>query len=121
MTDAANQIFRQEGIRGLYKGTLPCICLTAPEAAFRFGIYQFLNDNWNKPRELIRRHVKLGGAQSPPGDKEIGMIQSTVNGGLAGVVAKTIVYPFDLVKKRLQIQGFEQARVQFGRVKTNYY
>ncbi len=118
MTDAARKIFIQEGIRGLYKGTIPCICLTAPEAAFRFGIYQFLNNNWDKPKALIRTYIKKKGTNEAPDDNEIGMVQSTVNGGLAGVFAKTIVYPFDLIKKRLQVQGFEVARIQFGRVSS---
>lgn len=105
MADAARKILAQEGIRGLYKGTIPCICLTAPEAAFRFGIYQFLSQNWEK----------LGINRRGLDDQEIGMVQSTVCGGVSGICAKTAVYPFDLIKKRLIVQGFEEARVQFGR------
>ncbi len=41
-----------------------------------------------------------------------------VCGSLAGLVAKVVVYPLDLSKKRLQVQGFEKARVQFGKVST---
>jgi solute carrier family 25 thiamine pyrophosphate transporter 19 len=37
-------------------------------------------------------------------------------GSLAGLVAKVVVYPLDLSKKRLQVQGFEEARLHFGRV-----
>lgn len=116
MVDAANQIYVHEGWRGFYRGTIPSICLTAPEAAFRFGIYQFLNKHWEKPKRILLERSKTRGMEESIGEKEIGVIQSSVNGGLSGVCAKTIVYPFDLIKKRLQIQGFEEARVAFGRV-----
>lgn len=111
MTDAASKIYTREGVRGLYKGTLPSILLTTPEAAFRFGIYQFLNNVWEE------KLLKSGYITNEAHQKQMAsMAQSALNGGIAGVCAKTIVYPFDLVKKRLQVQGFEKARVQFGKV-----
>ena len=113
--DAVKQIYAKEGLKGFYKGTVPAIILVTPESAFRFGIYQFLNSNWSKIIDLIKRNKKS--LNIDLNDHEIGMLQSTLNGSVSGVLSKTIVYPFDLAKKRLQIQGFEDARKGFGQVR----
>lgn len=111
--DAARKMYLFEGVRGFYKGVLPAVMLTAPEGAFRFGIYKALNTYIKFDR---LKNLKKHDSKEPYNDIEIGYLQSTVNGSLAGVVSKTIVYPFDLAKKRLQIQGFEEARLPFGQV-----
>jgi hypothetical protein len=41
---------------------------------------------------------------------------SLVCGSLAGIGAKIFVYPLDVARKRLQIQGFQHGRKGFGKV-----
>jgi hypothetical protein len=43
-------------------------------------------------------------------------IEHAFNGGAAGLLAKLIVYPFDLTKKRLEVVSFDEARSKFGQV-----
>lgn len=40
--------------------------------------------------------------------------ESLVCGSGSGFVSKFIIFPLDVVKKRLQVQGFESAREKFG-------
>ena len=105
INDAIKKIYRNEGIKGFYRGTVAAIILTVPETGIRFGCYQFLNKNWS----LLREYFNVA-------DDRWYALQTSLNGSLSGVAAKTIVYPFDVTKKRLQIQGFEEARQTFGKV-----
>ncbi|CAF4454860.1 unnamed protein product, partial [Adineta steineri] len=44
-------------------------------------------------------------------------VKHACNGGLAGLLARLIVYPFDLTKKRLEVVNFEEARSKFGQTR----
>jgi len=108
--DAFKKIYLTDGPKGFYRGLFPAMMLTVPEAAFRFGIYKFLNSY------LKYDFLKNNSKNNSNFDLEVNYFQSSINGALAGVASKSLVYPFDLIKKRLQIQGFEVARLQFGKV-----
>lgn len=47
-----------------------------------------------------------------------GNVKNLVCGSCAGIISKTLTYPFDLFKKRLQVGGFEHARAAFGQVRN---
>lgn len=49
------------------------------------------------------------------------MSSTAVSGSAAGACAKVCVYPLDVLKKRLQIRGFEEARQQFGKVSVFFF
>lgn len=46
---------------------------------------------------------------------EIPAYLTLLNGAVSGCIAKSIIYPLDLSKKRMQIQGFSEYRKNYGR------
>ena len=95
------EIYRYEGVRGLYRGVGPAMLQIAPLAGGQFMFYN-----------LFGRVVKRLEGLSPEAQLPSGEL--FVCGGLAGLCTKLLVYPLDLTKKRLQIQGFAQSRQTFG-------
>lgn len=100
---AARSIYKTEGVRGFYKGLSPAVLGIAPQMGLSFGFYAFLQNMWNKVFKLPENHHP-------------GTIESFLCGSGSGFFSKLLIYPLDLMKKRLQIQGFEEARKPFGKV-----
>lgn len=94
-------IGRLEGIRGLYRGYLLSLMQVAPLTGINFMAYKFL---CSSTVDLMNLHSK----------SEIPAIVTLFNGALAGLVSKAVIYPLDLAKKRMQIQGFAEHRKNFG-------
>ncbi|XP_032065339.1 mitochondrial thiamine pyrophosphate carrier [Thamnophis elegans] len=101
---AVVSMYQKEGLLTFYRGLTPTIIAIVPYAGFQFSFYSLLKRvyNWIAPREEMKK----------------GNIKNLVCGSCAGVLSKTLTYPFDLFKKRLQVGGFEQARAAFGQVRT---
>ncbi|CAF3591402.1 unnamed protein product [Rotaria sp. Silwood1] len=97
---AINLIWIRDGFHGFYRGLIPAIILYAPVSALTFGFYELFNRAWN--------HLPI---------QNIDSIKHVFNGGAAGVLAKFVVYPFDLTKKRLEVVQFEEARSKFGQTR----
>ena len=72
----------------LYRGLWPTLLQIGPYTGFQFSLYKLFID-------LSENYF---------GDNS-GM-QSLICGGASGTIAKTLVYPLDFGKKRLQVQGF---------------
>jgi len=49
-------------------------------------------------------------------DNHMNSVKQFSSGFMAGVAAKTIVYPLDVAKKRIQLQDFIHSRDGFGKV-----
>jgi solute carrier family 25 folate transporter 32 len=80
-------IYREEGIRGLYRGFQPTVIGYAPAWAIYFTLY-------NKGRAEWRRRF-------PDAPKDIGIILSAVS---SGAIANTITNPIWVIRTRLQTQ-----------------
>lgn len=102
--NAASQLYREGGIPAFYKGLLPATLAIAPQAGLQFAFYSLFT-------ELLNTLVTS--SDSHLGDR-ITILGSLSCGGLAGMGSKAILYPLDVVKKRLQISGWQDARSGLG-------
>ncbi|RWS32007.1 mitochondrial thiamine pyrophosphate carrier-like protein [Leptotrombidium deliense] len=105
-THAFVNIVRKERLKGLYRGLFPALVQIVPYTGAAFCVNGICNNVWES-------FGSFGSKKDPTA------IQSLICGGIAGVTAKVIVYPLDLVKKRMQVQGFNNARQSFGKT-VNY-
>ncbi|XP_064890144.1 mitochondrial thiamine pyrophosphate carrier isoform X2 [Columba livia] len=96
-------MYQTEGPRTFYRGLTPTIIAIFPYAGLQFSFYNILQQfsEWAVPAE----------------GKKGGNVKNLVCGSCAGIISKTLTYPFDLFKKRLQVGGFERARAAFGQVR----
>ncbi|KAM6966211.1 mitochondrial thiamine pyrophosphate carrier [Tautogolabrus adspersus] len=100
---AVSTMFRSEGVLTFYRGLAPTLVAVFPYAGLQFFSY-------NVFKKLLTPSSDAG--------KSGGNVRSLICGSGAGVISKTITYPFDLFKKRLQVGGFEAARAHFGQVRS---
>lgn len=92
-------ILQHESPKVFFYGLSPTLLQIGPHTGFQFLFYEYLKDMYKKYFHKT----------------DINMYNSMISGSVAGIMAKTIVYPMDLARKRLQIQGFEHGRKGFGK------
>ncbi|RWA12285.1 hypothetical protein EKO27_g2825 [Xylaria grammica] len=85
------EIRRDEGIKGFFRGLSPGLAQIVPLMGIFFAIYETAR------QPLSRLDLPWGS-----GDATAGL--------LASIVAKTGVFPLDLVRKRIQVQGPTRSR-----------
>ncbi|XP_019745295.1 mitochondrial thiamine pyrophosphate carrier [Hippocampus comes] len=102
LTDGVRTMWRSEGVLTFYRGLSPVLIAVFPYAGMQFFFY-------NVFKRLL--------APPPSAGKSRESLRSIVCGSAAGMISKTVTYPLDLFKKRLQVGGFEEARIQFGQVR----
>jgi solute carrier family 25 thiamine pyrophosphate transporter 19 len=98
---AARELWRFEGASGFFRGTVPSVVQVAPYTGLVFFMYNFLNVNWNKfirKGKFLRFFLLF----------YLDPIGTMVCGAAAGAFSKTALYPFDLIRYRLQVTPYEE-------------
>ncbi|KAK0411555.1 hypothetical protein QR680_005712 [Steinernema hermaphroditum] len=93
---AVLKIWQREGVSGYFKGLTPSLLQIAPYTGLQFSIYNVINSIW-------MNYIYSNETSS-----------ALVSGAVAGSCAKTILYPLDMVRHRLQIIAGDRSAI-FGR------
>ncbi|EDO29391.1 predicted protein [Nematostella vectensis] len=100
LLQAARVMYKGEGPTVFFKGLTPSLLQIFPYSGLQFGSYSLLKTIWDHVFDI----------------KVTDVIESLTCGALSGMISKAVILPFDIIKKRIQVQGFEEARQSFGRV-----
>lgn len=97
MLDGIRQIYTTEGLRGLYRGGNSALIGVMPFEGIQFACYEALKEKAEQKRWPKWRWHSSKTQMTP--------VDYLVLGSLSGMVAQTIAYPLDSIKKRLQAQA----------------
>lgn len=99
MLGVMKEVYAQEGFLALYSGVGISMTGAAIYCGLKFASYDLCKD-------ICRRYLLPNPEGSPSA------LHRAASGGLAGAVAQTFVYPFDVIRRRLQTGGAE-ARAKY--------
>lgn len=86
-------VYREAGIRGLYRGLGPTLVGILPYAGLRFCVY-----------EELKRHVSE--------EQQKSILMSLSCGGMAALLGQTITYPLDVVKRQMQVENLQDGNAR---------
>lgn len=115
---------RLEGLRGLYHGIGPSMYGILPYAGLKFYVYQHLKQAYlavtkvdigsnssseNGRRETIETIARDDTLDTAAMSDKIRLpVPAMLTfGGLAGLIAQTVTYPLDVVRRRMQVEGLK--------------
>lgn len=101
MADVANLI-RQRGIRSLYGGLSPTLIGIIPYGGISFATFETLKAMHIKRAVVQARSV---GEEIDPNVASLPVSMRLFYGGMAGLMAQSITYPLDVVRRRVQVLG----------------
>ncbi|KAJ0987343.1 hypothetical protein J5N97_005699 [Dioscorea zingiberensis] len=97
-----------EGFFSLYKGLVPSLVSMAPSGAVFYGVYDILKSAYLHSPEGIRRTSLMkqqeGEEMSALDQLELGPARTLIYGAISGACAEAATYPFEVVRRHLQMQ-----------------
>lgn len=94
--DCIKKLTAHEGIRGVYRGTAVTLMREANAYGAWFTAFEFMMN-----KDAQRNHIKRD---------EISTLKVALYGGLAGEALWIWSYPFDVIKSKMQTDGFGETR-----------
>ncbi|KAL9250410.1 Mitochondrial thiamine diphosphate carrier 2-like protein [Drosera capensis] len=92
MLQATKDIFREEGLRGFWRGNVPALLMVMPYTSIQFAV-------------LHRFKTYMAGSSKTEDHIRLSPYLSYISGAVAGCAATIGSYPFDLVRTILASQG----------------
>ena len=117
-------MYRQEGMSTFYRGITPALVSMVPNAAVYYSVYDGLKNRrlaqLNAEREAASGKRRRGkGADADASDSAVKTIEQKnmmLYGAVAGVASEASTYPFEVVRRRMQMQGGRSSTsIVFGR------
>lgn len=105
---AFQHVIQSEGIFSLYKGLVPSILSMAPSGAVFYGVYDILKSAYlHSPegRKRIENMKQRAEDLNALDQLELGPIRTLLHGAIAGACTEAVTYPFEVVRRQLQLQG----------------
>ncbi|KAL4911691.1 mitochondrial carrier domain-containing protein [Aspergillus aurantiobrunneus] len=90
---------REGGLLALYRGIIPTVAGVAPYVGLNFMTY-----------ESVRKYL------TPEGDSTPGAFRKLLAGAISGAVAQTCTYPFDVLRRRFQINTMSNMGYQYASI-----
>uniref|UniRef100_A0A7C9B466 Mitochondrial adenine nucleotide transporter BTL3 n=1 Tax=Opuntia streptacantha TaxID=393608 RepID=A0A7C9B466_OPUST len=100
-------MIQTEGFFSLYKGLVPSLVAMAPSGAVFYGVYDMLKAAYLHSPEGKKRteNMKQQGEDLNALDQlELGPTRTLIYGAIAGACSEAATYPFEVVRRQLQMQ-----------------
>lgn len=103
-----HHMIQTEGFFSLYKGLVPSLISMAPSGAVFYGVFDILKSAYlhsPKGRKRLDTMRKQEGEDVSALDQlELGPLRTLLYGAIAGACAEVATYPFEVVRRQLQMQ-----------------
>jgi solute carrier family 25 (mitochondrial phosphate transporter), member 23/24/25/41 len=99
--DAFRKIYQTEGLLGFYSGIAPTMLVAVPNFAISYSVYGTLKE-YTLDDELF---YNLRRIDADSGEPKLGFLLTVLCGACSGFVATSLTFPFDTIRRRMQIQN----------------
>lgn len=98
-------VLGEGGLSALYRGLLPSLIGTAPNAGLTFYSFEQL-------KQLLLDYCAICRVEDVDGRYTLSVPGKLLCGGLAGALAQTVSYPLDVARRRMQLGQFQGGMVE---------